>query len=1263
MARARRVEIVIGGDASGAARAFGTAGASARRFEASVKRTSGVTAAAFTAMKAGAVALGVGIAGAAILGTKELLAEEKAAAAIANTLRSTGNAAGTTTKHLTDMAAALQTQTGLQDDAIMSASNLLLTFTKISNSNPDKMFDKAVQATADLSVQFGKSLPSAAIMVGKALNDPVKGISALSRAGIQFTKEQKDQIKTLVESGRVLDAQRMIMRELQTQVGGAAKTFGQTRAGQVEKLKRSFEEMTETVAASLLPAFDKIAPVLTQALRAVGPVLANVATAVANLVTTLLNSQGVRQFASAVGDALTKALQMLSVAAQAAAQVIGPLLGIVANVGRAFAGSAVGVAVLTGALTAFVTVKAVAYARQLMTTLMGLTITRALAPGFSQMASALATLTVGFRGVSAASVGLAPGLTAAQAGITRLGTAGALAKSGLAALGPAMLSLVGGPVGAIAIGVGALATIIGGDLVRSFMGAGSSADQYAAAQRNAAAATDALKTSTANLIGGLTGITQAESAEVAAKNAATAATRAKQQALAQYGASSAQYRAAVANEKRANTDLAAAMSNTDAARQRGEGALRTQIQSIITSGNAIRDLAYKNRALAGTPVILDKNSASWDNYRISVAQADARFMRTNKTVQEQQRSAARLSGELKLLGPEYAAAAAAASRLANAKTPTAYSKALGDLTKALGGTKDEAAKASGDVNKKIGMMGATPTKMSQVEAEVGVVLDRIMSNIDTKVAEANEKLRKLGDRSSPVVADTVADNLKKVGAALDSEMGSILALATQGVQAVNKKLSTTGAPLESARATLGSAASEPGLRDTISQARGQGIGVGAEYDATANALASEVGQTQRLFDAYNRLKQARTALNQENSKANQQAVRNALADVREQANAAGVTVKVNNLKGAKKALTDQTKQMAGTQAVARMRAQALQDAIRQQEVATQAAQAAFAKYREQVMQATDAKYNDSFRRMGDTIELIPGKFTKLNNELQANLKTIEDTRAALTPAEQALKNLEDAAASDDLAKKVADAQAKLAEAQRIGDPKAIADAQADVGQAERDSKLAELRTTAESERAERDRIAAQAITDEQSRYEARRLELESQREAERVAAEENLAVLEQQLQRVPAILAGAKAPAEAELASIVRTFGKFGDRAGDNYIRYLNKSLGDMDTAIARTIATKVAPYLKLGSPAKKGPLSQLDKWFVPFSDTLMEGVDTAALARSSSAVAGAALPMGKAGGGMGTTIVVNVAGNEFSARDFARKIEPELARIVSANF
>lgn len=1266
MARARRVEVVIGGDASGAARAFGTAGASARKFDASVKRTSSLASAAFGVMKTGALALGVGLAAAAALGTKELLAEEKATAAVANTLKSTSNAAGVTTKQITDMASSMQATTGLADDQVIAMQNLLLTFTKINDRGPDKIFTRASEAAADLSVQFNKSLSGSAIMVGKALNDPIRGITALGRAGVQFSDDQKAFIKSLVESGKVTEAQKVILGELETQVGGAAKAMGATRAGQVEKLKRSFEEMTEEIAGALLPAFDKIAPVLTQALASIAPVLANAAKSLAQMLDTLMNSQGVREFASAVGQGLTAALNALSSAASIAVQAVGPLLGAVASIGRSVLGSAAGITILTAALGAFVATKAAAYAMALARSFMALAAVQAVVPGLTMLGSSLSTLAMGFSRTSASSLGLAPGLTAAGAGITRMGMAATTARAGLSTLGRGISGALGGPVGIAIAAVGALAFVIGGDLVRSFFGGKSSADIYAEAQRNATAATDALRNSTSLMIGAIAGVSQAENAETGARNAAAAATRAKNAALATYGPKSAEYRRAVENERRANTDLASAMANTDGARNRSKQSVQQQIGDIIKTGDSIRSLAARARGeMAGVPPLVASGSKAWRDYQLTVATADARFMRTNKTVQEQQRSAQRLAGELKLLGPQWSAAAEAANRLATAKTPKAYNKALGDLTKALGGTKDEAAKASGDTNKSLGRIGAVSTSMPQVTAEVGVQLDIMMANIDRKVADANAKLRRIGDRSSPEVAATVAANLQGVGAVLVGELDNITRQALEGTAAINLAMRRGFSfqdVIEQARTTLGSLPMESGLRDTMGEAQGLGINVGPENAATADQLAREVGQSQKLLNAYTKLREAKKALGQENSKANQRAVQTALSDVREAAGAAGVGRNVNNVTQAKNALTRQTAQLGATQAVARQRAAALRDAIAQQEAATKAAQAAFGKYREQVMQATDAKYNDSFRRIGDTIELIPGKFTELNRSLEANLATIEKTRAALTPAEQALRDLEASISGDDLASKTADAQAKLAEAMRIGDPALIAAAEKDVAAAQRDTRLAELRTTAEAERTEADRIAAEAVTAEQARGEARRLELEAQREADRIAAADDLDRLETQMQAIPGILASAKAPAEAELAGIVRAFGKFGKGAGENYKRYLTRSLNDLDSVIAKVLASKVQPYLQLGSPAKRGPLSKLDKWFTPFTDTLMGGVDMAGMAKSSAAVAGSALP-GRGGAVGGTTVVVNVSGNEFDAREFARKIEPELARIVSATF
>ena len=270
MAQTRKVEVAIVGDATSMVRAFRQADSAAGSFG---KRGSKLGAVGMGLLAGGAagltVAVGQGLVSAFQTGIREFSEAQKVSAQTAAAIKSTGGAAGVTRQHIEDMAGALQKQTGLQDDAVQGAQNLLLTFTKISNAGPDKIFDRATRATADLSVALGKDMGSSAMMVGKALNDPVKGVTALGRAGVQFTSSQKETIKSLVETGRVADAQKMILRELETQVGGSAKAFGETTPGQVEKAKRAFEDMTQGIVTAAAPLAAAVLPGLTAAISGV----------------------------------------------------------------------------------------------------------------------------------------------------------------------------------------------------------------------------------------------------------------------------------------------------------------------------------------------------------------------------------------------------------------------------------------------------------------------------------------------------------------------------------------------------------------------------------------------------------------------------------------------------------------------------------------------------------------------------------------------------------------------------------------------------------------------------------------------------------------------------------------------------------------------------------------------------------------------------------------------------------------------------------
>lgn len=211
------------------------------------------TGRSFRGMFGGAAALaaGAGLAKLIAGGVSEFREMEVAAAQTGAVLRSTGGVAGVTASKVQELASSIQAATGLQDDQVVSAQNLLLTFNKISGT--DGTFERATRAALDLSVAFGTDAKSSAIQLGKALQDPMKGLVALGRVGVQFSAQQKEQIRAMTEAGDVAGAQRIILAELESQVGGSAEAFGNTLSGKIEKSKRKLEDFQEALAGQIIP--------------------------------------------------------------------------------------------------------------------------------------------------------------------------------------------------------------------------------------------------------------------------------------------------------------------------------------------------------------------------------------------------------------------------------------------------------------------------------------------------------------------------------------------------------------------------------------------------------------------------------------------------------------------------------------------------------------------------------------------------------------------------------------------------------------------------------------------------------------------------------------------------------------------------------------------------------------------------------------------------------------------------------------------------
>jgi len=179
---------------------------------------------------------------------------DAAQAQLAAAILSTGSAAGRTIGQLNAHAAALQGVTKFGDEATNAMQGVLLTFTAIQGET----FDKATVATMDLATAMGTDLKAAALQVGKALNDPVLGMTALSRSGIQFTEAQKDVVKAMVATNDIAGAQGIILGELEKQFGGSAAAARDTLGGALAALGNSFGDLfelsgpaTETLRASI----------------------------------------------------------------------------------------------------------------------------------------------------------------------------------------------------------------------------------------------------------------------------------------------------------------------------------------------------------------------------------------------------------------------------------------------------------------------------------------------------------------------------------------------------------------------------------------------------------------------------------------------------------------------------------------------------------------------------------------------------------------------------------------------------------------------------------------------------------------------------------------------------------------------------------------------------------------------------------------------------------------------------------------------------
>lgn len=214
----------------------------------------------FAAVSAAVVGAGIAVAGfasKAVDAAENVRQADNRLGQVAKSMGLFGSQTADVTNRLIALAEANEVNLAIDAETIKLTQSKLLTFKELAGSADEAggAFDRATMAALDLAAAGFGSAETNATQLGKALQDPIKGLTALTRSGVTFTKQEKENIKVLVESGQTLKAQDLILQAIETQVGGTA----QATAKASDKMKLAFENVYETVGKALLPVFDDLA--------------------------------------------------------------------------------------------------------------------------------------------------------------------------------------------------------------------------------------------------------------------------------------------------------------------------------------------------------------------------------------------------------------------------------------------------------------------------------------------------------------------------------------------------------------------------------------------------------------------------------------------------------------------------------------------------------------------------------------------------------------------------------------------------------------------------------------------------------------------------------------------------------------------------------------------------------------------------------------------------------------------------------------------
>lgn len=251
--------VKIRGDASHLEKAMGKAKVGIGQLGNAVKMAGVGIAAAGVAIAGAAVAAGAFYSKMILVGEAALTSEARLEN-IVKQMGVFGSESKIVSDRLSDLADTQARAFGIDNKSIRLTQAKLATFKELLKTADDVggAFDRATQAALDMAAAgFGEAEQNA-VQLGKALQDPIKGITALARSGITFTAQEREKVKALVESNQMFKAQDMVLRAIEKQVGGTSKATADASAMMKESYAQLVQEFAKPFAMSITGLPDQL---------------------------------------------------------------------------------------------------------------------------------------------------------------------------------------------------------------------------------------------------------------------------------------------------------------------------------------------------------------------------------------------------------------------------------------------------------------------------------------------------------------------------------------------------------------------------------------------------------------------------------------------------------------------------------------------------------------------------------------------------------------------------------------------------------------------------------------------------------------------------------------------------------------------------------------------------------------------------------------------------------------------------------------------